>query len=213
MPTQAQNNNTLLDKRRLMDRQTDELIGICKGILFDGIVTFDEARNLSAWFEANPYARDAWPGKALYAELSGMLGNGALSSGDERLLLILLGNIIGLPDVVSDGGNASTQLPLTVPAPEVKFINSLFVLTGNFSIGTREQVTQLIEARLGYVSSNTVRKDTDYLVIGDIGSKAWTHSTHGRKIEKAMPSFSVEFNEDDAKPWGVYGLSTPQGVA
>lgn len=28
--------------------------------------------------------------------------------------------------------------------------------------------------------------DTHYLVIGDIGSAAWMHSTHGRKIEAAV---------------------------
>jgi hypothetical protein len=26
----------------------------------------------------------------------------------------------------------------------------------------------------------------DYLVIGDIGNENWAHSTHGRKIEKAI---------------------------
>lgn len=32
----------------------------------------------------------------------------------------------------------------------------------------------------------SVSKKLDYLVIGEIGSRDWIHSTHGRKIEKAV---------------------------
>jgi len=282
-----------INHRRLVDRQTDELIGICKGILFDGMVSYDEANNLFIWFEANPKSRHAWPGKQLYLSLRSMLSDGQLSSDDEKQLLILLSNIIGLPSVLNSGNNASTQLPLCDPAPTVLFNQKGFVLTGNFQMGSRRTVIQAIEEQGGEVFFNSVRLDTDYLVVGDIGSKAWMHSTHGRKIERAvelreqgrgiaiiseqhfmdslmpnefqqdtlieaandkvtpfftafmklldafealeqkdiktglyengvclhqcfkngkpqaMPSFSIELDEDNEKPWGVYGLSAP----
>jgi hypothetical protein len=31
-----------------------------------------------------------------------------------------------------------------------------------------------------------ITKDLNYLVIGEVGSRDWIHSTHGRKIEKAI---------------------------
>ena len=179
-------NNTNIDSKRLADRQTDELIGICKGILFDGIVSYDEANSLYLWFQANPKAMQIWPGKELFYTLCPMLKNNALSTDDEERLLILLSNIIGLPSVVNSGSNASTQLPLTDPAPAVFFNRRVFVITGNLKIGARRTVIQAIEAQGGEVVLKNIRMDTDYLVIGDIGSKAWMHSTHGRKIEKAI---------------------------
>ncbi|WP_432745744.1 BRCT domain-containing protein [Methylobacter sp. G7] len=286
-------NNTNIDSRRLADRQTDELIGICKGILFDGMVSYDEANSLYLWFQANPKAMQTWPGKELFYTLCPMLKNNALNTDDEERLLILLSNIIGLPSVVNSGTNASSQLPLTDPAPSVFFDRRVFVVTGNLKMGARRTVIQAIEDQGGEVVLKNIRMDTDYLVIGDIGSKAWMHSTHGRKIEKAvelreqghgiaiiseqhfmdslipnieqqsasieaantqvtpfftafmqhldafealeqkniktglyengvylhqcfnngkpqsLPSFSVELDEDNDKPWGVYGLSTP----
>lgn len=287
------NNNTTRDKQHIAERQIDELVGICKGILFDGMVSYDEANNLYLWFQANPKAMQAWPGNQLFLTLCPMLKNDKLSSDDEERLLILLSNIIGLPSVVNSGTNASTQLPLTDPAPAIFFDRRVFVITGNLKMGARRTVIQAIEELGGEVVLKNIRMDTDYLVIGDIGSKSWMHSTHGRKIERAielleqgtgiaiiseqhfmdslipsdvqqtasieaandnvtpffsafmqhldefealeqkniktglyengvclhhcfkngkpqtLPSFSVELDEDNEKPWGVYGLSTP----
>ncbi|WP_031436373.1 hypothetical protein [Methylobacter tundripaludum] len=137
------NELSAINHRRLTDRQTDELIGICKGILFDGIVSYDEANNLYLWFQANPKAMQAWPGKQLYHTLCPMLKNNTLSTNDEERLLILLSNIIGLPSMVNSGSNASSQLPLTDPAPAVFFDRRVFVITGNLKMGARSTVGRI----------------------------------------------------------------------
>lgn len=291
--TETYSDLSAINQSRLSERQTDELIGICKGILFDGMVSYDEANNLYLWFQSNPKAMQTWPGKQLFYTLCPMLKNDNLSTDDEERLLILLSNIIGLPSVVNSGTNASSQLPLTQPPPAVFFDRRVFVITGNLKMGARRTVIQAIKEQGGEVVLKNIRMDTDYLVIGDIGSKSWMHSTHGRKIERAvelreqghgiaiiseqhfmdsliplddqqtasieadsnnvtpffsafmqhldefealeqkniktglyengvclhhcfkngklqtMPSFSIELDEDNDKPWGVYGLSMP----
>lgn len=38
----------------------------------------------------------------------------------------------------------------------------------------------------GGLPSNNVTKRLHYLIIGDLGSRDWVQSTHGRKIEQAL---------------------------
>lgn len=174
------------DRKRLIDRGMDEFIGICKGIIFDGVVVYEEARNLLIWLENNREVANKWPANELHAKLSVMLDGGALNSEDEGLLLAFLSGVTGKPEVMMEGDNASMTLPLCSPAPEVFFEGAVFVISGNLKLGSRKEVVNLIESLGGEVVLKNVRMDTNFLVIGDIGSKAWLHSTHGKKIERAV---------------------------
>jgi NAD-dependent DNA ligase len=179
-------NNHFLSKRRLIDRGIDELIGICKGILFDGVVCYPEAVNLLIWLENNSVVANQWPAKELYQQLPLLLKDNHLSEDDEAEFLSLLVKVTGSPEAMMEGESGSSQLPLCDPVPEVVFKDRVFVVTGNFKMGPRKDVVKAIEDLGGEVVLKNVRKDTNYLVIGDIGSAAWTHSTHGRKIEAAV---------------------------
>lgn len=180
------NNVTFLNRQRLIDRGTDELIGICKGIIFDGSVCQAEAENLLLWLNANPLVAQHFPAKQIVMTLRDMLADGEFDYNEESRFLDLLLQVTGSPGALQDGDNGSTQLPLCNPPPAIAFAGKVFVLTGNFSIGPRKLVVDAIQQLGGEVVLNSLRMDTDYLVIGDIGSKAWMHSTHGRKIEKAV---------------------------
>jgi NAD-dependent DNA ligase len=81
--------------------------------------------------------------------------------------------------------SGSTGLPLCSPLPEVTLPGRLFCFTGKFVTGTRNYVRGLVQARGSVVADSPTNK-TNYLVIGEIGSNDWIHSTHGRKIEKAV---------------------------
>ncbi len=71
------------------------------------------------------------------------------------------------------------------PPPEIIFDHRLFCLTGKFASGTRNECQAQVTALGGDCTKAPSRK-TDYVVIGTIGSRDWIHSTHGRKIEKAV---------------------------
>lgn len=179
------NNNTNLDRKRILDRGKDEFIGICKGIIFDGVVCYPEAVNLLKWLDNNPLVANGWIAKDLYQQLPIMLEGNHLSADDEAKLLSMLLKITGSPNVMLEGDNPSTLLPLCDPPPAVQFVGRLFVLTGTFKLGSRKLVSGLIESMGGKVLPD-MRRDVHYLVIGDIGSASWMHSTHGRKIERAV---------------------------
>lgn len=177
--------NLLFARSRLVDRNIDELIGICKGVIYDGVVEKQEADMLLQWLETNRHAANKWPANILYERISTMLEDDILDSAEQSELLELLTQITGPAAHLYDAHSTSTELPLTKPQPEIIFLDQLFCVTGKFISGTRNEITSVIES-LGGIAKTSPTKKTNYLVIGEVGSRDWIHSTFGRKIEKAI---------------------------
>ena len=172
------------NSKRIQDRLIDELIGISRGVMADGIVDESEAIFMGQWIETHRNIAQRWPVNVLYARLTEFLRDGKLSSGEQKQLMATLKEITG-------GGisyvepNKSTTLPLTHPEPDINFEGSLFVLTGKFVFGTTAECEAII-ADLGGSIVTMPNNETDYLIIGEMGSPEWVHSTFGRSIEKAV---------------------------
>lgn len=166
------------------DRDIDELVGIVKGVLADGQVVADEARFLVSWIETHTAAGQAWPARVLYPRLRAALADDHIHPYEERELLGLLLSAVGSNAPAAGIPSASTALPLCDPQPTITFTDRRFCFTGSCYSGTREWCERQVLERGGVIS--TVSRKLDYLVIGEIGSRDWVHSTHGRKIEKAI---------------------------
>lgn len=73
MPAELDENgqptNRAFGWQRLKDSRFDELIGLCRGILADGVIVSEEARYLRDWLERNPPVRTRDEGKQLYSLL------------------------------------------------------------------------------------------------------------------------------------------------
>ena len=175
--------------RQQRDRAADELVGLCRGVLADGAVSSQEARFLLDWCERNAHLGSEYPFNYLYRALHGALTDGVLDPEEEADLLGTLLALIGGEAHVQARdqviASLSTTLPLCSPAPPMDFPGSAFVVTGTFAYGARAAVTEAIMERGGDVKP-TITKKVNYLVIGEIGSQAWKHSSWGRKIERAV---------------------------
>ncbi len=203
MYTGLKNGKTLTERlgnARLKSRDITELLGVCKGVLADGVVNLSEALFILQWLEDHRSIVSTWPADVLYETLDQMLEDGELSSRQEGDLVGLLADITGAPiriemTVTSDAGsvlggssrtlNTSTALPLAEPAEGLIFQDRNFVLTGHFLFGPRRECEVAVCDRGGNTQKG-VNKKTDYLVIGEVGSESWAHSSFGRKIEKAV---------------------------
>lgn len=170
---------------RLADRSLDELLGICKGMVADHILVEDESAFLLSWLQANQHVLDTWPANMIAARIDLFLEDGKIDQEERADLFRLLAEIVGQTKTAEPAVNISTALPLTKPAPPVFFTDQRFCLTGRFVLGPRANVEYEIQDRGGQLQAN-VTEATNYLVIGDIGSTDWLHSTHGRKIERAV---------------------------
>jgi NAD-dependent DNA ligase len=175
--------------RQQRDRAADELVGLCRGVLADGEVSASEAKFIRDWIERNAHLATEYPFNYLYRSLHAALADGVLDPEEESDLLGTLSALVGGEIHVQAReqviASLATTLPLCTPSPALEFEGRLFVVTGTFAFGPRASVVGAIEQRGGTVRPS-LTKAANYLVIGEIGSQAWKHSSYGRKIEQAV---------------------------
>lgn len=176
--------NPDFNAQRVLDRSVDEFVGLCKGLVSDGIVNEKEAKFLYKWLRSNEPIRSVWPAKVLFPRIEHMFSDGCVDSEERKELFELLSLTIG-NETAKYGNNFSSSLPCSGSIEDIEFEGCTFVLTGTFAYGPRKLCIEEIENCGGFVS-DSVTKKTDYLVVGLSGSRDWIHSTHGRKIEKAL---------------------------
>jgi hypothetical protein len=174
--------NFYFNKRRREGRNLDELIGLVKGILADGLVSKTECEVLANWCTAHGDEAGTWPIGPIVGLLSHIYDDGIVTPQELENLRFLLTELVGQ---VSEAGTPSTALPLSKPAPQVIFYQKVFVFTGKFGSGTRNDCFKQTMLR-GGICEDTITRRVDYLVIGSMGSRDWVHSPWGRKIERAM---------------------------
>lgn len=177
--------NRAFNAARLADRNVDELLGICKGMISDGVITEGEAKFLVQWIEQQRAVITVWPVNILAARIARIMDDQKIEEQERHELFQLLSEISGSRSPQDVAKNLATVLPLTKPAPDIVFQERAFCFTGKFFYGTRDACQQAVIARRGLIHKNPIG-DTHYLVIGTLGSTDWIHSTHGRKIEYAM---------------------------
>lgn len=169
-----------------MDRSTNELVGICRGILADGEVNVSEATFLLDWLDRHSEFSSQFPYNVLYPRIAEALQDGVLDLDEERDLLEALTATVGGETAHPSGANSlSMKLPYDEPLPTILHSASVFVITGTFTYGKRRTIAEAIEARMGVIR-NAVSRSTDYVIVGEVGSRDWLHSCYGRKIQDAV---------------------------
>ena len=169
---------------RVQDRLIDELIGVCRGVIADGRVDEQEAIFLGQWIENHREIADRWPVNILYTRLVEMLKDGILNTQEQEELLTTLRDLTGESALYQEP-NRSTSLPLNKPAPDVEFAGKTFCLTGRFVFGSKVDCEETI-LEMGGDTVDLPTAETDFLVIGEMGSPEWVHTTFGRAIEHAI---------------------------
>ncbi|WP_457571532.1 hypothetical protein [Desulfovulcanus sp.] len=172
-----------VNKKRIKDRDIDELIGMCRGILADGVVNQSEAEFLQKWLHDNRHILHQWPANVLVARLDECLKDGFLDKDEQKELFELLSQATG--EKIKIAREKMSFAPFDQPLPEIEFDGRYFCFTGKFAFGKRSDCVREVESLGGYVVDK-VDPCVDYLVVGFFGSPAWAHSTFGRKIEQAL---------------------------
>ena len=176
--------------QRIADRDTDELLGMCHGLLADGVVNQLEAEYLRNWMAAREEVRSQWPGNLIHARLYEYLEDGVLDSDEKEELFEFMAQLTGHTDTPLPA-TTSTALPFDSPMPELTIDRTTFCLTGRFAFGSRKDCERLITSLGGLIHPRPLKKTECVLVVGFLGSTDWIHSSYGRKIEQAV-SFRTE---------------------
>ena len=152
-------------------QQLRELQKVLFQIIEDGIVSENEVTMLVEWMEFNRHLRGNYPFDRVYDVLERVLEDGIVDEDELRMLLEKFTEFTS---------------PIKTTCDDVNDIKDKhFVLTGEFSYGTRSAVSEFIVSKGGIVDDQ-VKKCTQFVVIGSLGSQAWKNGVYGSKIKKAM---------------------------
>jgi NAD-dependent DNA ligase len=158
---------------------------LCKGVIFDGVVLETEVTAIAQWLEHHPEVQEVWPADVVVRRVQRILHDGMVEDEEREDLRELLMEVTGSDAESAALENQASTLPLDNPAPTIHVPDSAFCFTGRFYFGTRRACQSAVTARGGLVHPG-VRRDTHYLVIGQLGSTDWIHSSYGTKIQKAV---------------------------
>ena len=172
---------TSIDDSKLYDDDINEFIGLAKGLLVNGSITDEAIKMLKNWIKANEYAAETYPLDIVKKTLS-IIKAKDIQQQDRDKVFELLTKIVGGEQLVV---NQSSKLPLDDPQPEIEIKDHTFCFTGTFSFAPRDVIKKKVIDLGGKVIDRITTK-LDYLVVGDLASDGWAHSSYGRKIEEAV---------------------------
>jgi NAD-dependent DNA ligase len=167
---------------RISSRQIDELIGLARGLVADGILNQQEVEFLQKWLVANGVVCDQPVIGTLYKRVTEILADGVVDQIEMSELLDTLDRFANRNFELGETLKA-TSLPLSSPAPDLIFEGKTYCFTGTFNFGQRKHCEAVMIERGATVGGLT--KKTDVLVIGVYATDSWKHSAFGHKISQA----------------------------
>lgn len=147
----------------------NELIKHAMDVLEDGHVSLEEAIGLRWWLEKEDNLAEEAVVSRLLELLSSVLEDNAIDEDEESRLMSLLRQIVNPVD----------------DSPMESIEGKVFCLTGDFEFGSKEDVASHLES-LGGISSESVTRKCDYVIMGARRSAAYAHGSYGSKVRKAM---------------------------
>lgn len=161
------------------------LFGLCMGVIADGQVNDSEILFLDTWLRDHEQYLESYPLNVVHNRIQRILNDGVISQSEREDLYQTLGQLLGgTPEETGAAGGLSTQLPVD-SIDAIDFDGAVFCFTGKFIFGQRSECERAVIEK-GAVVVKSITKKLDYLVIGDLASRDWIASSHGRKIEKAL---------------------------
>ena len=163
----------------------DSLYGLCSGLLADQKLTDEEIIFLDTWLKEHSDICKDFPANVISSRVRDVLADGIITEEERADLYETISKMLGgtLEDTgVVDG--LATRLPVD-EVDRIEIPGRRFCFTGKFVYGPRSKCERAVIEMGGEVLKNITAK-LDYLVIGTFASRDWAHTSHGRKIEKAL---------------------------
>lgn len=150
---------------------TQILDGILRGITVDAKITESECKNLRQWLYDNIYLSDHFPFNKSMEVLDKVLEDSIITKEETEYMANMINEMLNPVDCLKE---------------EINTVNGKHVcLSGNFAYGQKVDVERYIAAKGGIID-NTVKKNTDILIIGNCECQSYSNGTYGTKVKKAL---------------------------
>lgn len=150
---------------------TQYLQGLIMGIDADNKIEDAEIKGLQKWLYENDYLQGHYPYDKLLEKIEIVLEDGIITEAEKEELRILFEEI----------NNPVKELNQSI----VTFEGKSFCLSGNFNYGSKSKVEEYITSKGGSINKS-VKKGTDYVVVGASGSDCYSNGNYGTKVKKAI---------------------------
>jgi hypothetical protein len=178
--------NTNLDQVITAEAQSScsTLLNIIGAVIADQNLHDSEIEFISKWLEKFPIAANHWPGNIIIEQVQQILSDGLITEEERASLSFTLNELLN--------GNLKKAAQVLQTSPldldsidKIEFEKSVFLLTGDFLLGSKEECASKIEIRGGTVA-NSMTKKVNFVVLGSLGSEQWKHGNFGTKVAKAI---------------------------
>jgi len=168
------------------------LNGYIHGIMADNSLSVQEIMDLKKWIVEHDELTGYFPYDELYSLLVSILKDGIVTSEEQAYLKAFLSQFVDTKKSLYlnevELSNLRKEISLSgvcALAPEIEFDNRKFCFTGASIRTTRKELANLVYSLNGQFS-DSVTKDTAYLIVGSAGNDCWAFSCYGRKVEQAI---------------------------
>ena len=147
-----------------------QLHALLLGVIADDKLTEDEVMTLNKWIQNNKELEGQFPYDRVAIVINEALADGILEQYELDEML----------ELFKEFTNPTTENMID----DFELENKAICLTGNFELGEKNIVEQLITNKGGIIKKSVSSK-TDYVIVGTLGSPDWTCGNYGSKIKKA----------------------------
>lgn len=174
-----------LQVQRTVERGLAEMVGLIHGVIADGHVSEAEAQRLAEWTRAHPEVATRYPANLLARRLERIFMDGKVDARETERLVSMLAQLAENPSGLGGGAPLATDLPTTVPAPDIVFGGQTFVFGGAMAYGPLHACEREVIER-GGMCEQAVNRRTDYVVIGALAAADWAQSAFGGLINEVV---------------------------
>ncbi|MGN1012615.1 MAG: BRCT domain-containing protein [Clostridia bacterium] len=148
------------------------LNGIVNGIVCDKEMSLEELQGLRSWLYENSQLKGNYPYDKIFETVENVLEDNYITEKEKEKLINLFNTFLNPVTAEND-------------VDTIEFQSNRFVITGEFTHGSREEIIKTIESLGGEVARG-VSKKVKYVVVGGLGSKDWSYGNFGSKVKDAL---------------------------
>lgn len=166
------NRKTSSKKKSEITQSLQELAEFVRYVISDNILSDFEILLLEGFLERNQNLSGNYPYDVLYEKIKDILADRIITDSErEELMAILIEQSDPVQHRSEDG--------------EICFTGKKVCLTGEFERGSRDEIMKQFEDA-GAIIAKDVSSKVDYVIVGGMGSAAWSSGNYGSKVKKAI---------------------------
>lgn len=166
-----------------------KLHAIIAAVAADGEISVEELRGVAGWLRDHDHLKTCWPYDEVQSLITSVLADKQIDPQEHRLLLNFFGEFVAILDnktIVSPVVLENQSIVgLCAVCPDIVFPDAVFCVTGASHKYSRAEFEKIISS-FGGISSGSVTKQVNYLIVGSEGNPCWAYACYGRKVERAV---------------------------